>query len=168
MAQTAPVLAIDGTRPASFGRLTLRVAEDHPATDRLKDSHDGDRELGADVPRAVLDDDHRAVLEIADRLRGLLALLDNAHRDLLAGKDDRTYGFREVIHVQHGDALELGHAVQSVVVRHNRHAERPRERYELPVGAGSRGILLRELDLHGLLFLHLGKHLETAATALTA
>src|SRR5947208_1865458 len=45
IAQTAPVLAIDGTRPANLGRLTLRVAEDHPAADRLEDSHDGHRKL---------------------------------------------------------------------------------------------------------------------------
>src|SRR2546428_5909999 len=87
MAQTAPLLAIDGTRPASLGDLTFRVTEDHPATDRLKDSHHGDRKLRADVPRAVLDDGHRAVLEVSDRLCGLLALLDNAHRDLLARQD---------------------------------------------------------------------------------
>src|SRR5256885_2189984 len=82
IAQTAPVLAIDGTRPARLGRLTLRVAEDHPATDRLENAHDSDRKLGADVPQAVLDDDHRSVFEVADGLRGLLPLLDDAHRDL--------------------------------------------------------------------------------------
>src|SRR5882672_5294742 len=111
MAQTAPALAIDGTRAASHGRLTLRVAKDHPATDRLKDSHHRDRELRADVPGAVLDDDHRAVLEVADRLGGLLPFLDHADRDLFAREHDRTNGFREVVHVQHDDALELGNAV---------------------------------------------------------
>ena len=39
MAQTAPALSIDGTRPTSLGDLTLRMAEDHPAADRLKDPH---------------------------------------------------------------------------------------------------------------------------------
>src|SRR5436189_3245175 len=75
IAQTAPALAIDGTRPANLGRLTLRMAKDHPAADRLEDSHDGHRKLGADVPRAVLDDDHRPVFEVPDSLGGLLALL---------------------------------------------------------------------------------------------
>src|SRR6267378_3879710 len=95
MAQTAPVLAIDGTRPASLARFTLRVAEDHPAADRLKD----------------------------------------AHRDLLARKDDRTDGFREVVHVEHRYALELGHAVEAVIIGHDRDAKALRERDELPVGA---------------------------------
>src|SRR5205814_6725676 len=100
IAQTAPVLAIDGTRSARFGDLTLRMAEDHPATDGLKDSHHGDRELGADVPRAVLDDDHRAVLEVTHGLCGLLPFLDHAHRDLFSGQDDWTNGFREIVHIE--------------------------------------------------------------------
>src|SRR5881628_2615974 len=107
MAQTAPTLAIDGTRPTRLGHLTLRVAEDHPAADRLKNSHDGDRELGTDVPRAILDDDHGAVLEVADGLAGLFAFLDHAHGNLLARQNDWTDGLREVVHVEHGDALEL-------------------------------------------------------------
>src|SRR6266550_180118 len=143
IAQTAPVLAIDGTRSARFGDLTLRMAEDHPATDRLKDTHHGDRELGADVPRAVLDDDHRAVLEITHGLRGLLPFLDHAHRDLLSGQDHRTNGFREIVHVEHGDALKLRHAIEAVIVGHDRDAEALRERHELPVGAVPRGILFR-------------------------
>src|SRR6267378_5220719 len=77
MAQTAPVLAIDGTRPARLGHLTLRVAEDHPAAHRLKNSHDGDRELRADVPRAIFDDDHGAVLEVSHGLAGFLPFLDH-------------------------------------------------------------------------------------------
>src|SRR2546423_4807508 len=166
IAQTAPVLAIDGTRSARFGDLTLRMAEDHPATDRLKDAHNGDRELGADVPGAVLDDDHRSVLQITHGLRGLLPFQDHAHRDLLSGQDDRTNGFREIVHVEHGDALKLRHAIEAVIVGHDRHAEALRERDELPVGAVPRGILFRQLDLDGLLFLHLREHLQTAATAL--
>src|ERR1700694_5232250 len=122
MAQTAPALAIDGTRPASLGDLTLRVAEDHPAADRLKDSHDGDRKLGSDVPRAVLYDDHRAILEIADCLGGLLAFLDHAHRDLLARQDDGTDGLREIVHVEHRYALELGHPIEAVIIGHDRDA----------------------------------------------
>src|SRR5439155_12472317 len=74
--------------------------------------------------------------------------------------------FREVVHVEDGDALELGHSVQAVIVGHDRDAERSRERDELPVRARSRGVLLGELDLDGLLLLHLRKHLETAPPAL--
>src|SRR5438445_9295180 len=65
IAQTAPVLAIDGTRPTDLGRLTLRVTEDHSAAHRLKDPHYGHRKLGADVLGAVLDDDHRPIFEVA-------------------------------------------------------------------------------------------------------
>src|SRR5438094_2544409 len=105
IAQTAPALAIDGTRPASLGRLTLRMSEDHSATDRLENAHDRDRQLRADVPHAVLDDDHRPVFEVADGLRGLLAFLDHTHCDFLPGQDDRPNSFCEVVDVEHGDAL---------------------------------------------------------------
>src|SRR5438309_1115136 len=168
MAQTAPTLAIDGTRPAGFGRLTLRMSEDHPTADRLQNSHHGHRQLGADVSRTVLNDDHGAVLEVAHGLTGLLPLLDHADGYLLTGKDDLTDSLREIVHVQDGDALELGNAVQAVVVCHDGDAEGPRQRDELAVGAGPGGVLLRELDLDGLLLLHLREHLETAPTALAA
>src|SRR5207237_2019163 len=105
----------DGTRPAKLSRLTLRMAEDHPTADRLEDSHDGHRKLGADMPRAILDDDHRPVFEVPHRLGGLLALLDHADRDLLTRKDDRTNRLREIVDVQHGDALERCDPVQAVV-----------------------------------------------------
>ncbi len=144
------------------------MGEDHPPTDRLKDAHHGDGKLGTDVPRTVLDDDHRAVLEIADRLGGLLTLLDHAHRDLLARQDDRTNGFREIVHVEHRDALKLGHAIEAVIIGHDRDAEALRERDELSVGAVPSRVLLRKLDLDRLLFLHLREHLEAAAAALTA
>src|SRR6267143_1318437 len=149
MAQTAPMLAIDGTRPAGFGRLTLRMSEDHPTADRLQNSHHGHRQLGADVSRTVLDDDHGAVLEVAHGLTGLLPLLDHADGYLITGKDDLTDSLRKIVHVQHGDALELGDAVQAVVVGHDGDAEGPRQRDELSVGAGPGGILLRELDFDG-------------------
>src|SRR2546423_1237086 len=168
IAQTAPVLAIDGTRPASLGDLTLGVAEDHPAADGLEDSHHGDRKLGPDVPRAVLDDDHRAILEVPDRLRGFLPFLDDTNGDLLARQDHRTDRLGKIVHVENGDALELGDAVQAVIIGHDRDAKALREGDELAVGAVPRGILLRQLDLDGLLFLHLREHLQTASTALTA
>src|SRR5437870_1702672 len=105
MAQTAPTLSIDRARPACFARLALRLSEDHPPADRLENTHHGHRELGADVPRAILDDDHRAVLEVADALGLLLSFLDHPNGDLFTGQDDRTHGLREVVHVQHGDSL---------------------------------------------------------------
>src|SRR5687768_5457993 len=68
--------ATDASR--SFGLGPLRLREDHATTHGLQDAHDRDGEVGADVPSAVLDHDHRAVLEIADALLRFLALLHDA------------------------------------------------------------------------------------------
>src|SRR6266550_7075923 len=140
MAQTAPDLAIDRARPARFAGLTLQLSEDHPPADRLEDPHHGDCELRADVPSAVLDDDHRAVLQVADSLGMLLSFLDDPNGDLLTGQHDRTHSLREVIHVQDSDALQLGHPVEPVIVRHDRNAEGAREGHELRVRARARRV----------------------------
>src|SRR2546425_418323 len=168
MAQTAPTLSIDGTRPAGLGGLALRLGEDHSPADGLEDAHHGHGELGTDVPRAVLDDHHRAVLEVADALSLLLSLLDDPNGDLLARQHDRAHGLREIVHVQNGDALELRDAIEPVVVGHDRYAERARERDELRVGARARRIVVGELDLDGRFLLHLREHLEAAAATFAA
>src|SRR3954454_24602350 len=54
-----------------------RLGENHPARGRLQDTGDRDVEAAVDVPGATLDHDHRAVVEEADALAGLLALLDD-------------------------------------------------------------------------------------------
>ena len=75
-----------------------------------------DLELAVQEPRAALDDDHRAVVEEADSLPDLLALLDDADPEVLAGQDGRLHRVGERVHVQHPHALELGHAVQVEIV----------------------------------------------------
>ena len=61
-----------------------RLGEDHPPGDGLEDARDRDVDVAVDEPRAALDDDHRAVVEEADALAGLLALLDDPDAQLLA------------------------------------------------------------------------------------
>src|SRR5207248_7626302 len=97
----------DGPGPPRLGDLATWLGEDHPPADGLEDPHHGDGDLVADRPGAVLDDDHRPVLEVADALTRFLALLDDPHVDLLAGQHDRADGLREVIHVEHGDPVQL-------------------------------------------------------------
>src|SRR5438552_1257030 len=101
IAQAAPslLLAIESPR-AALAHLALQLREDHPAADGLEDPHDRHRQLAAEVARAVLDHDHRAVLEIANTLPLLLSLLDHPHGDLFARQDHRANRLRQVVHVQ--------------------------------------------------------------------
>src|SRR3954471_21427973 len=63
--------------------------EDHLAAGRLQDARDlGLHEL-SDVVACALDDDHRAVVQVADALLGLLALADHLHPEGLAGQHRR-------------------------------------------------------------------------------
>src|SRR5438309_2094555 len=168
IAQAAPslLLAIESPR-AALAHLALQLREDHPAADGLEDPHDRHRQLAAEVARAVLDHDHRAVLEIANTLPLLLSLLDHPHGDLFARQDHRANRLRQVVHVQDRHAMQLGDAVQSVVVRHDRDPESACEGHELRVGARPGRVFLRELHLDGRFLLHLGEHLEPSPPSLT-
>ena len=73
-----------------------------------------------DEPGAALDDDHRPVIEEADALAGLLALLDHLDPELLAGQDGGLHGVGQRVDVQDPHALELGDPVQVVVVGQDR------------------------------------------------
>ena len=81
-------------------------------------------DLPVDEPGAALDHDHRPVVEEADALAGLLALLDDPDAQLLAGQDRRLHRVRQRVDVQDPDALELGDAVEVEVVRQDRPAAR--------------------------------------------
>src|SRR5436305_5918365 len=65
------------------------VREDEPAVRRRDDAGDPDGDFLTDQPAALVDDDHRAVVEVADTLTGLAARLDQLHGDVLAGDDRR-------------------------------------------------------------------------------
>src|SRR6185437_422184 len=67
----------------------VEPAEDHPAGAGLQDARDGQPDRLAEVVGALLGDDHRAVVEVADTLPRLLAALDQLDREALAGQDDR-------------------------------------------------------------------------------
>ena len=73
-----------------------------------------------DVAGAALDHDHRAVVEEADALAGLLALLDDPDPQLLAGQDRGLHGVGQRVDVHHPDALQLGDAVEVEVVGQDR------------------------------------------------
>ena len=72
--------------------------------------------LAIHVLAAALDDDHRAVVQVAHALARLLARLDDPHFDRLAGQEHRLQGVGQVVEVDHAHAVQLGHLVEVVVV----------------------------------------------------
>ena len=122
-----------------------------------------------DVACAALDDDHRAVVEEADALARLLALLDDPDAELLAGQDRRLDRVRQRVDVQDPDALQLGDAVEVEVVGQDRPAARRGERDELGVDLGDVGdVVLDDLDRRRRFLLHPVEDLETAPAAVAA
>ena len=82
----------------------------------MQHAGDGDIDGLVDVVAAVLDDDHRAVFEVAHALPRLFAGLDDADVDVLAGQEDGLQGVGQIVEVDDRHALQPGHLVQIVVV----------------------------------------------------
>ena len=160
-----------GRRPRRRPRCSIeaRLGEDHPSGDRLQDPGDRDVDVPVDVSRAALDHDHRAVVEEADALAGLLALLDDPHPELLARQDRRLDRVRERVDVHDPDALQLGHAVEVEVVGQDDPAPRPGQRHELGIDLGDVGdVVLDDLDGRRRLLLHPGQDLQAAPSAVAS
>ena len=65
----------------------------------------------------VLDHDHRAVVEVPDRLTVIAALAHESHLRLVAGADRRAEARRERVDLRHGHPQRLGDERQVVVHR---------------------------------------------------
>src|SRR5207245_632018 len=85
------------TPPAGISTATSRIAslvvaarprEDHAARRRLERARHHHRDLLAEQPTSLLDDDHRTVLEESHALPGLLALAPPLHAQALAREHD--------------------------------------------------------------------------------
>ncbi len=102
----------DGGRRGLTERLPHGAAtglgEHQAAVGGGEDAGDADVDLLADAVAGVLGDDHRAVVEVADRLAVLLARLEQVQVDLVAGDDRRPQREREGVQVHHLDAGEGG------------------------------------------------------------
>jgi hypothetical protein len=94
----------------------LVAAEDHTAGAGLQDAGDKGADVFADVLAAALDDDHRAVLEVADALARLLARLDDANFERFSRHKDGLEGVAQLVEVDDADVVELGDLVEVVVV----------------------------------------------------
>src|SRR5438067_7348406 len=67
--------------------LALERRKDHAPGDGLEHARDHHVDLLVDGPRAILDHDHGAVVEVAHSLAWLLAHLDDLDHHLFAGQD---------------------------------------------------------------------------------
>src|SRR5487761_2541416 len=74
---------------SDVGRRLLGMGEDHAASHRLQDARYRDFDGGLHVCLAVLDDDHRAIIQVADALAWLLALLHDLDSHVFAGQQNR-------------------------------------------------------------------------------
>jgi hypothetical protein len=66
----------------------------------------------ADPALALIDDHHRAVIEVRDALPRLLALAEHLDAHGFARHDRRLQRVREIVDVEHRDAAQLGALVQ--------------------------------------------------------
>ena len=115
------------------------------------------------------DDDHRPVVEEADALAGLLALLDDPDVQLLAGQHGGLDRVGQRVDVHDPDALELGDAVEVEVVGQDHPAARQRQRDELGVDLGDLGhVVLDDLDRGPGLLLHPVEDLQPAPATVAA
>src|SRR5262245_2506433 len=96
--------------------LTVNPAEDHSPGGCLQDAGHGDADFGANGAASLLDDDHRAVVEIADALTDLVALFDDSYRQVLAGERHELEGVGQLVQVDDVHALQLANLVQVEVV----------------------------------------------------
>ena len=118
---------------------------------------------------AALDDDHRPVIEEADTLARLLALLDDPDVELLAGQDRGFDRVGQRVDVHDPDALELGDAVEVEVVGQDHPAAPDGERDQLGIDLGDIGdVVLDDLDRRPRFLLHPVEDLETSAAAVAA
>ena len=98
-----------------------------------------DVELVADEARAALDDDHRAVVQVADALAGLLALGDDLDPQRVAGQQRRLQRVGQRVDVQDADRLQVRHAVQVEVVGQDGRTARPGQGDQLGVDVARLG-----------------------------
>ena len=86
----------------------MEVGEDDDAGAGLEEAQDFDGHLLANEGLGLVDDNHGAVVEVADALALVLALAHDAEGKDFAGQDDRLEDAGQLVEVEMGDGLEFG------------------------------------------------------------
>src|SRR5262249_52679922 len=154
------------SRRGATCRRLFWVGEDHATRDGLEHAGDGDLNGLAYVGFATLDDDHRAVVEVADALAQFFALLHDLDRHLLARQEDGLDGVGQLVDVEHLDTLQLGDAVEVEIVGDDGGMPLAGELDQLGVHLGDvLGVGVGDLDLDHWLLLQALEDVQAAATA---
>ena len=107
-----------GARPgegAAFAA-AFHFSEDHFSGAGLNDTGDSDLDFLVQMSAPLLDDNHRAVLEIADTLARGFAGLDEADGHPFAGQYDGFQGVGQIIEIDDVDAAKIRDLVQVEIV----------------------------------------------------
>ena len=162
-------------RPAvAIDRRRLRVgvdeaAEDHLARGRLQHARHDDVDGLADHRPRVVDDHHRAVVQVGDTLVVFLAFLQDEHLHRLARQHDRLQRVRELVDVEHFHAAQLRDLVQVEVVGDDLALQRARQLDELEIHfLHVWEIRVRDDDIEAGHLLDALQDVETAAAAVAA
>src|SRR4051812_28830228 len=111
------LLQIGGHPVAAAGiAAIIELAEDHLAGGGLQDRSHRDVDVLADHLASVVHDDHGPVVKICDTLVVLLAFFQDEDLHYLAGQHDGLERIRQLVDIQHVDALELRDFVQVEIV----------------------------------------------------
>src|SRR5207247_4615468 len=128
--------------------LGLEGGEQHPADRRLDVRGHAHGDRVTDPLRRLAHDDHRPVVEEADALARLPPRPGDGDAKELTGHVHRTKTLGQLIEVETGHALHLGHPLQVEVRRHEAHVEAAGQGHELGVDHRELGDLVVE-DMKG-------------------
>ena len=169
--ERAALLTADARDARLAGRAVLGVlpetTEDHLAGGGLQHARHGDVGVLADHAARVVHDDHRPVVEVGDALVVLLPFLQDEDAHRLARQHHGLERVRQLVDVQHLDAVELRHLVEVKVVGDDNAVERLREFEELEVNLLDGGeVRVNDLDVERGVRLQAVEHVEAAAAPL--
>ena len=153
-----------GTR----GRI-VEPAKDHLAAGGLEDAGDGDFDGTTDGASSMIDDDHGAVIEIADTLVVLLALFQDHDLHFFARQKDGAKSVGKIVDVEHLDVVNLGDFVEVEVIGDDARIPFAGQLQQLEIDlADGRKIVGDNLHLKAGNRLHTLEYVESAAAPLTA
>src|SRR5882762_3078775 len=145
----------------------LQAAKDHFACRGLMNGRNNDIDTLVDHPAPAIHHDHRAIIQIRHALVCFLAFTKNQNPHGLAGEHGRLQRLRQLVDVQHREALHCGHLVQVEVVGNNFCADAPRQLHQFVVHVPSLPkIILQNPHLYLWHFLNPLQHFEPAPSAL--
>ncbi len=104
--------------PIQLTLIASHLREQHPSRRRLEHLGHRDRDPLPDVPHAVPDYDHHAVVQVSHVLARLLARLNDVDGEEFAGQHQGLDDVGQRIEVEHAHALQFGHLLEIVIVGH--------------------------------------------------